>query len=658
MWDEFVDYHVRIYIAGAKPDFVVVDASWTPLNPMPGDQVTFYADLANQGTQDASAYVRFSRDGSLSTGTFDFPMSSLQTLYTSPWTASLGKYNITWVMDPYDSVEEWSESNNQVSKWLTVGYSLTVQMPYSGITIKIDGYSYATKPDGTYQKYVGPGFHSIEVPALVSLGSGSRGAFVQWNDGNSSMVRSIFVDGDLIITAQYVTQYYLTVNKNPSYIGTTTGQGWYNNGTIAVATCTSPVSYYSYRYVLVNWTGDAFGNSTILQILMDCPKDVTANYIEQFNVTFTTYECEGSPHIIVDDLTYSLPCSLWLDSGSSHTFSYESPVSEGNGVRYVLTNTSHDSPFTVTYTITVTGYYKVQFCITVKSSHGTPTQSQWLDRYSDLSVNVQSPTETIPNQTRWLCTGFSLDHAARQEGTDYMFYSIQEPHEIEFYWIQQFWLQINTNPTGLTQPIVSVGGPWYDNGTLVTCTASKMSGYGFDHWAVDGISQDSGVYSLMVLMNSPHEVTAYYLLDNVKPFISTPACQPNRPNPAENVIVSVNVTDGGSGVGEVFLRYRIGGSGVWIEVNMTKLAGNTYAVEIPGFEGDTHVQYYVMAYDNAYNQALKDNYGTYYGYTVVPEFQAFAFLLLFIPMTLIIGLLSRIRRKTTMKNESSNSKQT
>jgi hypothetical protein len=185
-----------------------------------------------------------------------------------------------------------------------------------------------------------------------------------------------------------------------------------------------------------------------------------------------------------------------------------------------------------------------------------------------------------------------------------------------------------------------------------------MSGYGFDHWTVDGISQDSRVNSLMALMNSPHEVIAYYLPDNVKPFISTPVCQPNCPNPAENVTVSVNVTDSGSGVGEVFLRYRIEDSGAWIEVNMTKLAGNTYAVEIPGFEGDTHVQYYVMVYDNAYNQAVQDNYGTFYGYTVVPEFQAFAFLLLFIPITLIIALLSKIRRKTIVNAESANWKQT
>jgi hypothetical protein len=745
VWDEFVDYHVRILIALTKPDFVVVDVSWIPLNPMPGDEVTFCADFANQGTQDKSVYVRVCKDGSYyAGGTLDFPMGSLQTLYTQSWTASPGKYNITWIMDPYGSVEEWNETNNQMSKWLIVGYSLTIQTPYSGITVKIDGYSYATKPDGSYQRYVSPGLHSVEVPASPSLVSGTRGAFAQWNDGNSSNFRSIFLDTDLTMTAEYVTQYYLTVSKNPSYVGETTGQGWYNNGTVAVATCTSPWSYSptsSYRYVFVNWTGDAFGNSTTLQILMNSPKTVTANYKEQYNVTFTAYGYGGSSHIIVDSVSYSLPYSFWLDSGSSHTFSYESPVSGDPGVRYVLDHTSYTSPFTVTYGATITGYYQTQFYITVKSAHGTPTSSQWIDKYSYLSVNVQSPTETILKQTQWRCTGFSVDHAAPQGGKGYTFSYVQEPHEIEFYWLRQFWLQVNTdvsgptvtgtgwydngtaasvstntpfavsavhrfvfvswvstgtniasitnttspqttvhidnyhivqanwkeqfyltvrtNPTGFTQPIASPEGPWHNNGTSLMCTAQKTSGYGFNHWTVDGSSQGSGVNPIMVTMNAPHEAIAYYFTDNVEPSVDTPIHQPNTPDQGEKVRVSVNVTDSGSGVDEVILYYRTNSSGVWTEVNMSNPTENTYVGEIPGFGTGTHVQYYVIAYDNSYNQATRDKNGLYYDYTVNPESQFIVLLLLlslsFIAVVLIaIVFYKKIRRKATTSTKSQN----
>jgi hypothetical protein len=226
-------------------------------------------------------------------------------------------------------------------------------------------------------------------------------------------------------------------------------------------------------------------------------------------------------------------------------------------------------------------------------------------------------------------------------------------YTVQANWKEQFYLTVKTNPMGLTQPIASPGGPWYNNGTSVTCTAQKTSGYGFDHWTVDGTSWDSGVNPIMVTMDAVHEVIAYYFTDNVKPSIGVPVHQPDPPNQGENVTVLVNVTDGGSRVGEVFLYYRTNSSEVWTEVNMSKLTGDTYVGEIPGFEPDTHVQYYVIAYDNAYNQAIQDKDGVYYGYIVIPEFQAFAFLLLFMSLSLIAVMLTKkIRRKVTMNAKS------
>ena len=212
---------------------------------------------------------------------------------------------------------------------------------------------------------------------------------------------------------------------------------------------------------------------------------------------------------------------------------------------------------------------------------------------------------------------------------------------------------------GLTQPIASAGGPWYNNSTSMTCTAQRTSGYGFDHWTVDGTSWDSGVNPIMITMDAPHEVIAHYVIDNVKPSISVPIHQPDPPNQGENITVLVNVTDSGSGVGEVFLYYRTNSSEVWTEVNMSKLTGNTYLGEIPGFETGTHVQYYVIAYDNSYNQVTQDKSGLYYDYTVNPESQ-FIVLLLFISLSLIaiviiaIVLYKKIRRKAKTNTKSQN----
>ena len=92
---------------------------------------------------------------------------------------------------------------------------------------------------------------------------------MQWADGNLLNPRDVLVEDDLTLTATYAMQYRLFVDKNPSYVGEVSGEDWYDQGTIAVATCTSPVPMTSsYRYVFVEWTGDASGTSTTLEILM------------------------------------------------------------------------------------------------------------------------------------------------------------------------------------------------------------------------------------------------------------------------------------------------------------------------------------------------------------------------------------------------------
>jgi hypothetical protein len=159
---------------------------------------------------------------------------------------------------------------------------------------------------------------------------------------------------------------------------------------------------------------------------MDSPKTVMANYWMQYNVTFVQSGSGGSPHVTVDGVEYQLPYSLWLDKGSSHTFSYESPVSGDLGVQYILSYTSpYTSPFNVSYASTITGYYTTQFYITITSAHGTPTSPQWVNEGYSLTVSVQSPAETVAEQTQWLCTGFSIDQAPIQSGTSYEFYNIQ-----------------------------------------------------------------------------------------------------------------------------------------------------------------------------------------------------------------------------------------
>jgi KaiC/GvpD/RAD55 family RecA-like ATPase len=84
---------------------------------------------------------------------------------------------------------------------------------------------------------------------------------------------------------------------------------------------------------------------------------------------------------------------------------------------------------------------------------------------------------------------------------------------LESEYTTQYCLTVNTDPSDLTpQPEVSPQGLWYDEDDRVRCDAQEISGYVFEYWTVDGISQGAGINPLLIDMNEPHEAIAHYML--------------------------------------------------------------------------------------------------------------------------------------------------
>ena len=73
----------------------------------------------------------------------------------------------------------------------------------------------------------------------------------------------------------------------------------------------------------------------------------------------------------------------------------------------------------------------------------------------------------------------------------------------------------------------------------------------------------------------------------------------------------------------------------------------TYEAKIPGYENCTWITYKIVAYDNAGNNATKDNNGYYYKYHIIPEFLSNTILHLL--MILLAIALIFTRKKTTRK---------
>ena len=102
------------------------------------------------------------------------------------------------------------------------------------------------------------------------------------------------------------------------------------------------------------------------------------------------------------------------------------------------------------------------------------------------------------------------------------------------------------------------------------------------------------------------------------PVIGTPVISPTSPTSSNIVTVSVNVTSQRSTVKNVTITYTTDN---WKSTNTTVVASynattTTATGRIPALGPGTHVEYYVVAFDNAGNSNLNNNAGSYFAYNV------------------------------------------
>jgi parallel beta-helix repeat protein len=181
------------------------------------------------------------------------------------------------------------------------------------------------------------------------------------------------------------------------------------------------------------------------------------------------------------------------------------------------------------------------------------------------------------------------------------------------------------------------GGNYWSNyrDKYPNATEIDDSGIWNTPYVIDENNQDN--YPLM----NPYTLEMV-IVDNIPPEIGTPMQEPSENIEAyQNVTVSVNVTDFGSGIQNVTLWYAINNGTTWIPLNMTEISTGTYQAIIPGYEKDQWIQYKIIAFDNNANQAINDNHGYCYTYPVIPEFLP----VLFLPLSIVTTLFAVIFRR-------------
>jgi len=129
-------------------------------------------------------------------------------------------------------------------------------------------------------------------------------------------------------------------------------------------------------------------------------------------------------------------------------------------------------------------------------------------------------------------------------------------------------------------------------------------------------------------------------VDHTPPMIDIPIREPaGDPTPQQNVTISVNVTDYGSGVKQVILSYNINNTSTWTNITMTPVTENLYQAEIHGQPYCTNITYKIIAYDHQGNFAIKsDEPYEIFHYHVVSEFSLTMVLTLSLIITTIAVL--------------------
>jgi hypothetical protein len=165
---------------------------------------------------------------------------------------------------------------------------------------------------------------SFGVTTPASGGAGIQYVFTSWSGSGSgsysgsSSSQSVTMNNPITETANWQTQYYLTVLNGGH--GTASGQGWYNAGANASFSI-SPTTVSGgtgIQYVFTNWvgsgTGSYTGSASSSSVTMNNPITETANWKTQYQVSFAVSP-SGSGS------TSPSGTNIWYDAASTISIS-------------------------------------------------------------------------------------------------------------------------------------------------------------------------------------------------------------------------------------------------------------------------------------------------------------------------------------------------
>lgn len=433
---------------------------------------------------------------------------------------------------------------------------------FTGTVVIIDGTSYNVGTLPVFFMWEVGTTHNFAYQSPLVVSSNTKQYVWTSTTGLSTLQSgSITVATFGSIVGNYKTQYYLTLVTNPSGVASPSGEGWYDANAYASISTPATVDIVpgSSRYRFNGWTTPDMpeitnASATTTTVFMDKAKTTTANYLTQYAITFDKSgigtDFDGAV-VAIDGTNYTrlnLPTTFWWNSGSSHTFSFHSPLFVDNSKQYVWSSTSglstlQSKTLTITSAGSITGNYNTQTSYqitfgqtgasddyegTVVTIDGVDYKiielpaSFWWPANSVHTFAYQSPLTIAPDSKQYVWISTSGPWPTQTSSI-----TITASATVVGNYKTQYYLTLATDPIGVASPS---GEGWYDANTNATVSTSAFvdivpgaSRYRFNGWTTPDMPEiaDPSRSPTEVLMDKAKTVTVYYVIQYAVSFNKT-----------------------------------------------------------------------------------------------------------------------------------------
>jgi hypothetical protein len=517
-------------------------------------------DSVNYGNTSLPVSFWWDKDSS-HTFTFQSPLivdSNKQYTWSStsgPWPWRTGTITVT-------------TSGNVVGNYVVANRitfdQLGTSSDFTGTVVIIDGTSYNVGTLPVFFMWEAGTTHNFAFQSPLVVSSNTKQYIWTSTTGLSTLQSgSITVATSGSIVGNYKTQYYLTLATNPSGVTSPSGEGWYDANAYASISTPATVDIVpgASRYKFNGWTTADMpeitnASATTTTVFMDKAKTTTANYLTQYAITFDKSgigpDFNGAIASI-DGTNYTrlnLPASFWWNSGSSHTFSFYSPLIVDASKQYVWSLTSglstlQSGTLTVTSSGSITGNYNTQtsYQITFDQTGASDDYegivvtidgvdykiielpvSFWWPANSVHTFAYQSPLTIAPDSKQYVWISTSGPWPTQTGNI-----TITASATVVGNYKTQYYLTLATDPIGVASPS---GEGWYDANTNATVSTPAFvdivpgaSRYRFNGWTTPDMSEiaDPSRSPTEVLMDKAKTVTANYVIQYAVSFDKTGA---------------------------------------------------------------------------------------------------------------------------------------